>query len=524
MTLEIRPINLGETAPFRVGLIEARPAIREVVGADERETLEPRVMQVLVLLAQRAGEVVTREQMIAACWGGRIVGEDAINRTIGVIRRVAETVGQASFQVDTVVKVGYRLSESAALAAPVAEGEAAASPDVPEPPAGRRPTRRLVIGGAGVVAVGAAAWTIWRPRRADSVDQLRALGLEAARVGTAEVTARGLALVKEAASRRPDEAESWGALALARIHANYFNSGATAREEARAAQEDARHALAIDRSNVSAPAALAMALPPFGNWLASENALRAVLAHAPDQYEACVWLSRMLARVGRMRDALAALSPIERRIQNNPSVLYWQSYLMWAVGRVADGDRVIDNALRLWPRNYQIWFSRFWTYAYSGRSGKAVAMVEDASRRPPGIPAWNFDLILASARALGSKAVADINAAQAAITAAAAEGTGFKEIGVELLSALGRVDAAYAMADLYFFDGKPGDHVRYSAEQGSYSDRLRLNTRFLFTPPTTPFRADARFARLTETIGLADYWQRSGSRPDAAGILGSTNA
>ncbi|WP_297695100.1 hypothetical protein, partial [Phenylobacterium sp.] len=42
--------------------------------------LEPRVMQVLVALARERGEIVSRDDLIASCWAGRIVGEDAINR------------------------------------------------------------------------------------------------------------------------------------------------------------------------------------------------------------------------------------------------------------------------------------------------------------------------------------------------------------------------------------------------------------------------------------------------------------
>ncbi|WP_420141505.1 winged helix-turn-helix domain-containing protein [Sphingomonas sp.] len=506
-------ISLAATAPFRLGTSEVRPATREITGPGGREILEPRVMQVLVLLANHPDEVVTRDQMIDACWDGRIVGNDAINRTIGVIRRVAETVGGGAFQVETVVKVGYRLTEAGA----------ASAEDRSAPPVGLtawQPDRRTVFSTlvAGVAGAAGLAW--WQWRRSDPVAALRAEGLQDARAGTSEGTARGLALVREAAVRAPDDPESWGALALARLHANYFNSGERARTQARAAQADAaqadaRRALRMDSANISAQAALAMALPPFGNWLASENALRAVLAQDPDQHEMCVWLSRMLARVGRTHDALGALDPVERDIQHNASALYWQSYLMWAVGRTADGDRVIDRALRLWPRAYQVWFSRFWTYAYSGRADAALRMVADTSARPPGIPEWNFALIRFSARALGSRLAPDVDAAQAAIVAAAQKGTGFGEIGVELLSELGRLDAAFDIARRYFFMGDAvATRVRYSHEQGAYSDRSRLNTRFLFTPPTANLRADPRFAAMVTYLGLDDYWQRSATQPD----------
>jgi TolB-like protein len=101
-------IDLAREARFRVGAIEVRPATRELVGGGRREVLEPRVMQVLVALARRRGEVVSRAELISACWAGRVVGDDAINRCLGIIRRVADAHG--GFSVETVARVGYRLS------------------------------------------------------------------------------------------------------------------------------------------------------------------------------------------------------------------------------------------------------------------------------------------------------------------------------------------------------------------------------------------------------------------------------
>ncbi|MGH6878977.1 MAG: winged helix-turn-helix domain-containing tetratricopeptide repeat protein, partial [Rhizomicrobium sp.] len=71
----------------------------------------PRVMQVLTLLARRRGEVVSRDDLIALCWGGRSVSEDAINRSIAGVRRLADLSGE--FLIETVRRVGYRLEQAA---------------------------------------------------------------------------------------------------------------------------------------------------------------------------------------------------------------------------------------------------------------------------------------------------------------------------------------------------------------------------------------------------------------------------
>ena len=63
----------------------------------------------LVLLAQAGGEVVTRDDLIAACWEGRVVSDDAINRVISRVRRIAELTSGQDFALETITKVGYRL-------------------------------------------------------------------------------------------------------------------------------------------------------------------------------------------------------------------------------------------------------------------------------------------------------------------------------------------------------------------------------------------------------------------------------
>jgi DNA-binding winged helix-turn-helix (wHTH) protein/TolB-like protein len=104
-----RVIDLAHEAPFALAGLAVRPSTREIVAGDRRQVLEPRIMQVLVALAHRRGEVVSRDDLIASCWGGRAVGEDAIDRCISAIRRLADTYG--SFSVETIIRVGYRLND-----------------------------------------------------------------------------------------------------------------------------------------------------------------------------------------------------------------------------------------------------------------------------------------------------------------------------------------------------------------------------------------------------------------------------
>ncbi|HEX4159242.1 MAG TPA: winged helix-turn-helix domain-containing protein [Rhizomicrobium sp.] len=104
------PTALAQEADFRLGNLSVSPSRLEVCAGETRETIQPRVMQVLTLLARRRGEAVSRDDLIAICWGGRSVSEDAINRSIAGVRRLAESSG--AFSIETVRRVGYRLEQT----------------------------------------------------------------------------------------------------------------------------------------------------------------------------------------------------------------------------------------------------------------------------------------------------------------------------------------------------------------------------------------------------------------------------
>jgi eukaryotic-like serine/threonine-protein kinase len=155
------PIDLAREADFALGDSCVRPAAREVEAAAGKATLEPRVMQVLVALARQPGSVVSRDELVARCWAGRVVGDDAIHRCIARLRRLAESHG--GFDIETVSKVGYRLMARAALPRPA---------PVEQAPARRWPLRIMLSTAAALAVVAMAAWT-WRDAGVDRAAQER---------------------------------------------------------------------------------------------------------------------------------------------------------------------------------------------------------------------------------------------------------------------------------------------------------------------------------------------------------------
>jgi len=112
------PIDLAREADQRLGSALVRPSLSEVVAAGQTIRLQPRVMQVLVALARADGEVVSRDELLASCWGGLAIGDDAINRCIGRLRRLSEEEAPGAFTIGTLTRIGYRLSPVADRASP----------------------------------------------------------------------------------------------------------------------------------------------------------------------------------------------------------------------------------------------------------------------------------------------------------------------------------------------------------------------------------------------------------------------
>jgi Tol biopolymer transport system component/DNA-binding winged helix-turn-helix (wHTH) protein len=96
--------------PFRVGkLHHVEPALNSVSGPAGALRLEPKVMQVLVCLAQHAPNVVAKEQLIRTVWSDTFVTDDVLTRSISELRRVFGDDAREPRFIETIPKSGYRL-------------------------------------------------------------------------------------------------------------------------------------------------------------------------------------------------------------------------------------------------------------------------------------------------------------------------------------------------------------------------------------------------------------------------------
>ena len=160
-------MTTGLESGFRLGPWEVRPKLGTLTGPGDELRLEPKVMGVLVCLAQQAGEVVTRDQFVAAVWDGRIVSDEVLSRCISLLRtRLGDSPREPTI-IQTVPKIGYRLIAPVEV---LAVSEPAAAPQAPASPASASrfsPRLRIAVP-AALLVVATIAFVLVGDRNGDA--------------------------------------------------------------------------------------------------------------------------------------------------------------------------------------------------------------------------------------------------------------------------------------------------------------------------------------------------------------------
>ncbi|MDX5152549.1 MAG: winged helix-turn-helix domain-containing protein, partial [Acidiferrobacterales bacterium] len=73
--------------PFEIGDWVVDPDSGRLRRGDDEVKLEPKVMAVLVYLAQQPGKVFSREELESTVWAGTVVGYDALSNSVIKLRK-----------------------------------------------------------------------------------------------------------------------------------------------------------------------------------------------------------------------------------------------------------------------------------------------------------------------------------------------------------------------------------------------------------------------------------------------------
>lgn len=493
--------QLAALPDFTLGLALISPSTRTLAGPGGTADIEPRVMQVLVVLADSAGQVVTRETLFNRCWGGVYVGDDSLNRAVAAVRKLAADIAGNSFEIETIPRTGYRL---------VGATPSAIGGDDPAAPAGGRglTRRQLAASALGVTAfAGLGYWGATRLASERRFESLLEQSEKALRNGTADQ--RTATLLQEAVAIHPASAKAWGMLAYL---TSVFAFGADPKEKPGLidkAESAARKALALDPKEPNALLAMFELEGSTLDWLPRDRRLRQILGTDPNNIGAIAELVLLLQAAGMSRESWDWNEKALRLQPLSMDFLSKRALKLWIVGRTSQADAVIDQLRALYPTQPWPWFIRFAILALTGRAQAAQVMLDADPKMmesPQETSLWRTSLA-----ALGKPSPVTIAKARDACVNAV-KASGFGGASVMILSALGQVDTAFEVTEGFLLS--KGSVVRRDLPGAAYDAASRINIQWLFTPPAAVMRADPRFIPLCEAVGLTDYWRARGVSPD----------
>lgn len=454
------------------GSVRLRIRQRRIQSRAATVTVEPLVMQLLVTLSQRAGQLVTRRELFDTCWGASPVGDDSLNRLVAVLRKALGQAGADSIRIETVAGAGYVLRLAREVDGTDSEGV------------------RAEVDGA--IEAASDSWRLGMPEP----DHLR------------------LEQLRRATALGPRNARAWGMLALLSRHAAEYGEANAASDHVRECEKAARRAIALEPMQPEAQTALVSLVPLFGGWGDARRRLAAILDANPDSPVPKQDLATLEMATGRVRVSKALRDELIARDPLAACYCYKSVYQHWSVGDLQGMDHVADRAIQLWPTHPAVWMVRLWTLAYTSRVPAALAMLEDDAARPV-VPGPFLAFLRHALCAVEAGAPSEIEGAARACMNHARTGPANAIGSLFALGLLHRADEAFEIVDGYYLRaGKGPVPVQHTDTELSLNEQHRRLTQVLFTPVFANMRTDPRFMSICDRIGLSRYWEENGLTPD----------
>lgn len=492
-------------------------------------------MQVFVALARANGRILSRDDLVEICWAGRIVGEDAINRTLSRLRGVLLALDAKGFTIETITKVGYR------LIVPGDEGRAHLTTVATAPAGDRHLSRRLfaeyrlildpaaasvmppisrraiLAGGASIALVlgGAGLWRARRENRMIEVQRFVDRGDVLLRDAVPIQAGEALPPLQSALNIDPHDARALGLLALTEETRANNGGSANAGDALRIAEEAARAALQRDANEPHARLAMIDLMAGSLDWSQLEDRLEVVRALAPANLHVLGSLTSFLQAAGRTSRSWMYNEQAAAAAPSSPTPQWRRALRLWTAGRNQEALNLSERLLPLWPTHALVWNARFMILAFTDRTGAAAAMLHDAEAPPINAHPVRLEQWLPTLGAFAEPSPARIAKARDANLAAAQLNPGQATYAAMALSQLGEIDAAFDVIDaLLLSKGRLVSRRPIVARSFVANSLSWCRTQWLFMPPLAAVRSDARFEAVCDGIGLARYWQQRGVGPD----------
>lgn len=476
--------------------------------------LEHRVMQVLVALFRAGGTIVTRDELVELCWDGRIVGDDAINRVISRLRKALLRCSAGAIRVETLNKIGYRLTFDPARGIPSGFGRH----PIPAAKASRRIvlTSTLAVGAIGLAAAGGWQWRkATRSKLPPEIPSLISQARQLIGQNTREGQYQAIGLLRRVVEMAPDHADGWGQLGIYYGIVSHYRERIEGEELRARAEAAAQRALEIEPDNALGEMAYSVALPFVGHYLERDRHQLRALRLDPDSYEAIIYRAVTLQFVGRNLEAVS----FYRKLPSGPVTPADHNNLisaLWSAGLIEEANQEMENAASLYPTQASLWHQRFNMLLFSGNTSAAQVMTRNWKEAPV-LSDGAEDYFIELVKARASTKAETISKTLSNLVNYARTSSVMAQYSIRNASMLGGIDEAFVVAAAYYFN--KGFKVPDFSGRGSDSTLNQRQTRILFEPVTAPMRRDARFEPMVRDLGLDDFWRRSGVQPDYRRVL-----
>ncbi|MGH6787970.1 MAG: winged helix-turn-helix domain-containing protein [Novosphingobium sp.] len=494
--------DLSKAGSFELGPLLVEPPLRRISAGNRHDSLEPRVMRVLVALAEARPKVLSRDDLIYACWDGQIVGDNAINRVMSRLRAVLKTLSDGAVSVETITKVGFRLQTA------TDEPQTGMAPDRPTSDAQGWSRRGLVLGGlaAALVAGGGLFAFAIGPRkhkphpRALDLWRRGQVMMKSVEPGT---MGQAMSFYKQAVQIDPQFADAWGSLAVGYQHSMQGFSKTDATAFPQLLDSAAKRALALDPAQPDALTALALAKLRFGRWADNDRIMRGLVERVPNYWYAQAKMGIVLRETGRIGESLVHS---KRVLELDPMLpVGWQfvARSQAMVGELQQADLTLDRAFHQWPAHGLLWMARFDILLESGRFGEAAAFARDPRSMPDYFKGEREQFYAGMAGALAAQDRKGIAKSIDGIRKLIAKDPPATPLVTPLLAVLGAGDQALTALQRYFAQAMASPEAIVAPAAAA-----------LFRPSILKLRADPRYAAILRDIALEDHWRQRGSPPD----------
>lgn len=360
--------------PFAFGKWQVHPSRGLLIGAEGESTrLEPRLMDLLLLFAGSGGRVLGKNEITAATWGDRPIGDDTLAAAVSRLRRALGGTRERRY-IETVPKRGYRLAVDAA---PKASDQRVASEGPPEAAAlvaqGRRALASLLPANLAQARVcfeaAMANAPSWSPAHQGLADVL--IARHFMEQGGDLVAAKAAA--RAAVGLDETSATAWATLGMALLLAD---------SDFAAADTAFQRAIALDPRLVTAHRRRAMALTAVGRFAEAERAVRRAMALEPNTLDARCELLEILLAAGRYRHAAAEAAAVLSLAPDLGDAWYQRGWALTMAGDPAEGFDCLLKGLEL--RGFALERLRLVRTAFEARGfGAACAATADLFAEQP---------------------------------------------------------------------------------------------------------------------------------------------